>query len=111
MEPRGMVGIGMVARSTMQRVARLAVGASLLVAGSALAQMPAPAQDEQAADTEAWDPAEQPDFSVLNEPLPDVGVRGASRTPFPIRSEKRAPKTSAGVEAMAKRGFESAARP
>ena len=102
MEPRGMVGIGMVARSTMQRVARLAVGASLLVAGSALAQMPAPAQDEQAADTEAWDPAEQPDFSVLNEPLPDVGVRGASRTPSrpnPIGSRREKADGSVSVSA------------
>src|SRR5689334_1624143 len=87
--------MGMLTSSTIQRMARLALSASLLLAGSALAQTPAPApaQDEQAADTEAWDPAEQPDFSVLNEPLSDVRARSASRTPSrpdPIgsRSEK-----------------------
>jgi hypothetical protein len=87
----------MVAPSMMRRIARLAVaGASLLIAGNAFAQTPAPPQDEQAADTQAYDPAEQPDFSVLNEPLSDVRMRGAPGTsrapsrPDPIgsRSEK-----------------------
>jgi hypothetical protein len=97
MEPAGMVGVEMVAPSTMRRIARLALaGASLLITGSALAQTPAPSQEDQAADTQAYDPAEQPDFSVLNEPIPDVRMRGAlgsSRAPSrpdPIgsRSEK-----------------------
>jgi hypothetical protein len=87
----------MVAPSTMRRIARLALaGASLLIAGSAFAQSPAPPQDDQATDTQAYGPAEPPDFSVLNEPTPDVAVRGApgvSRAPTqpaPIgsRSEK-----------------------
>jgi hypothetical protein len=63
--------------STMRRTAWLAVAsASLLVAGSALAQTAPPLNDETA-DAQAYDPAEQPDFSVLNEPTPDVRVRGA----------------------------------
>ncbi len=91
----------MVAPSMTRRIAWLALaGASLLIAGNALAQTPAPPQDEQqderAADTPADDPAEQPDFSVLNEPLSDVRARGAPGTsrapsrPDPIgsRSEK-----------------------
>jgi hypothetical protein len=83
--------------STMQRVARLALaGAGLLIAASALAQTPAPPQDDAAAATQAWDPAEQPDFSLLNEPPQDIRARGAPGTarapsrPEPIgsRSEK-----------------------
>jgi hypothetical protein len=71
--------------STLRRIAPLAVAAAcLLIAARALAQTPAPAQDDQAADTQVYDPAEQPDFSVLSEPTPDVTVRGApgnARTP------------------------------
>ncbi len=83
--------------STMRRIARLAVaGASLLIAASAAAQTAAPAEDDQVADTQAYDPADQPDFSVLSEPTPDVRVGGASGAaraaaqPEPIgsRSEK-----------------------
>jgi hypothetical protein len=71
--------------STMRRAAWLApVGASLLIVGVALAQTPLPPTDDGAADTQPYDPAEQPDFSVLSEPTPDVRSRGAlggSRAP------------------------------
>jgi hypothetical protein len=106
MEPPGTVGVEMVAPSTMLRVAWLAVaGASLLIAGSALAQTPAPPQDDQAADTQAYDPAEQPDFSVLNEPTPDVRMRGAlgppraPSRPDPIGSRSEKPDGSVSVSA------------
>jgi hypothetical protein len=85
----------MVTFSTVRRIAPLALaGASLLIAGNAIAQTPAPRENDPAADTQAYDPAEQLDFSVLNEPIPDVRARGAlaSRAPAsnPIgsRSEK-----------------------
>jgi len=61
----------------MRRAAWLAVASvSLLMAGGALAQTAAPQVDDEAADTQPYDPAEQPDFSVLSEPTPDVRVRG-----------------------------------
>lgn len=91
-----MVGMGMVTSSTKRRIAPLAlVGACLLMAGSALAQTVAPPADDET-DAQAYDPAEQPDFSVLNEPTPDVRARGAlgiarpPSRPDPIgsRSEK-----------------------
>jgi hypothetical protein len=62
----------------MRRVAWLAVaGAGVLISASALAQTAAPPADDVAADAQAYDPAEQPDFSALNDPTPDVRVRGA----------------------------------
>jgi hypothetical protein len=76
-------GIGMAQSSTMRRAARLAVVCgALLVAGSALAQtVTPPADDADAANAQDYDPAEQPDFSVLNEPTPDDRMRGATLTP------------------------------
>jgi hypothetical protein len=56
-------------------------GAGLLIAGSALAQTPMPPADDAAADAQIYDPAEQPDFSVLNDPTPEVRVRGAVGSP------------------------------
>jgi hypothetical protein len=81
----------------MRRAAWLAVaGAGVLMCASALAQTATPPADDAAADAQAYDPAEQPDFSVLNDPMPDVRARGmlggsrAASGPDPIgsRSEK-----------------------
>jgi hypothetical protein len=64
--------------STKRHGACLAVASTtLLIASSALAQTAPPPANDQAADAQAYDPAEQPDFSVLAEPTPDVRVRGA----------------------------------
>ena len=72
------MGIQMQASSTMRRAGWLAVaGATVLIAGSALAQTAAPPAEDVAADAQPYDPAEQPDFSALSEPTPDVRVRGA----------------------------------
>ena len=58
--------------STMRRAAWLAVAsAMLLVAGGAVAQT-VPSVDDETAEPQPWDPAEQPDFSVLNDPIRDV---------------------------------------
>jgi hypothetical protein len=95
----------MVTPSTMRRLAQFAVaGTSLLIAASAGAQTVAPPTEEQAADAPVYDPAEQPDFSVLNEP-PDVRVRGAlgtARTPSrpdPIGSRNERADGSVSVSA------------
>ena len=78
---------------TTRRAAWLAVVGAGLIAGSALAQTAAPPADDAAADPQAYDPAEQPDFSVLNEPTPDVrgalvGPRTSTRDAIGSRSEK-----------------------
>lgn len=68
----------MVTSSMMRRAAWLAAaGAGVLMCASALAQTAPQPADDDAADAQAYDPAEQPDFSVLNDPTPDVRVRGA----------------------------------
>ena len=68
--------------TTMRHVAWLAVtGAGMLMSASTLAQTAAPPADDAAADAQAYDPAEQPDFSALNDPTPDVRVRGAPGGP------------------------------
>jgi hypothetical protein len=86
----------MVKSWTLRRAAWLAVaGIGLSLSAGALAQTATPPADDTA-DAQDYDPAEQPDFSVLNDPLPDVRVRGApaesraSSGPDPIgsRSEK-----------------------
>jgi hypothetical protein len=75
----------MATSSTMRRAAWLAIaGAGLFVTGGALAQTATSPANDAAADVHAYDPAEQPDFSVLSEPLPDVRPRGA-------RMDSRAP--------------------
>jgi hypothetical protein len=62
----------------MRRAVWLTVAsASLLIAGVALAQTPVAPADDEAAETQLYDPAEQPDFSVLNEPIPDVRAPSA----------------------------------
>src|SRR5262249_53398942 len=53
---------------------------ALLIAGSALAQEAPPPAADALADAPIYDPAEQPDFSVLAEPTPDIGARGAGAT-------------------------------
>ena len=79
----------MIISSTTRRIAPLALaGACLLIVSSALAQTVAPPAEDAAADAQAYDPAEQPDFSVLNDPIPDVRVRGArSASPAPSRPD------------------------
>ena len=68
------------------------VSAGLLIAGNALAQTVAPpADDADAADTQAYDPAEQLDFSVLSETLPDIRLRRA-----PVASSLASPADTIG---------------
>ncbi len=106
MEPAGMAGAEIVTASTMRHVAWLAlVSASLLVGGSAYAQTAAPPQDDETADTQAYDPAEQPDFSVLNEPLSGIGARdargAASSSPQPNPIGSRSEKADGSVSVSA----------
>jgi hypothetical protein len=78
----------------MRRAAWLAIaGVGLLVVDNGFAQTATPPADDAAADAQDYDPAEQPDFSVLNEPLPEVRVRGA-------RGDSRA---SSGPDTIASR--------
>jgi hypothetical protein len=59
----------------MRRAPWLAVAGAALTVGSAVAQTAPPPANDEAADSQAYDPAEQPDFSVLNEPIRDVRAR------------------------------------
>ncbi len=78
---------------TLRRAAWLgAVSIGLLIADGALAQTAAPQTDDEA-DAQAYDPAEQPDFSLLNEPVPDVRARG----------EAVGPRTPSGPDAIGSR--------
>ena len=71
--------------STIGRATRFAAaGAALLMSGSVFAQTAAPPADDADA-APLYDPAEQPDFSVLNEPTPDMRLRGGPPTPAPAR--------------------------
>jgi len=91
----------------MRRAAFLAVvGAGLgagLVAGSALAQEASGPADDAPADAPIYDPAEQPDFSVLSEPTPDIRVRGADvrRTSPPDIIGSRSEKADGSVSVSA----------
>jgi hypothetical protein len=69
--------------SIMRHAARIALASALLlIAGSAFAQnVNPPTDDDDVADAPAYDPAEQPDFSPLNDPTPDDRVRSATLTP------------------------------
>lgn len=67
----------MVMSLTLRRAAWLAVASTgLFLCANALAQTATLPADDAASDAQAYDPSEQPDFSVLNDPIPDVRVRG-----------------------------------
>jgi hypothetical protein len=90
------------------RAARLAAAiAGMLIAGGAVAQTVAPAAvDLDAVDAAAVDPSEEPDFSVLGEPTPDIRLRSrpaapASLLPQPGVIGSRSEKTDGSVSVSA----------